>query len=113
MSTEVMNLLEGQPVVENTAIDEVLDQIQLYNPDADTDLIRTAYFFASEAHFTQKRKEGSPYITHLTAVANILAQMHMDETTIAVGLLHDTIEDTGITAEDLRGIFGLEISELV
>jgi GTP pyrophosphokinase len=113
MSTEVTSLSNEKTVVENTAIDEVLDQVKLYNPDADTELIRTAYFFASEAHCSQKRKEGLPYITHLIAVANILAKMHMDETTIAVGLLHDTIEDTGITAEDLRGIFGQEVSELV
>lgn len=114
MAAEVINNdIEEKKFVEKTAIDEVLELVKGYKHDADTDLIRTAYHFASEAHCCQKRKEGSPYITHLIAVAKILAQMHMDETTIATGLLHDTIEDTGITEEDLRGIFGQEVSELV
>ena len=119
MVTKVINNIEEKKFVERpafvekTTIEEVLEFVKLYIPNPDTDLIKTSYFFASEAHCSQKRKEGSPYITHLIAVANILAQMHMDETTIAVGLLHDTIEDTGITKEDIRGIFGQEVSELV
>lgn len=98
---------------EAIAIDQVIKDVQSYNPSSDTKLIKTAYIFAREAHCTQRRVEGSPYITHLISVAEILAHMRMDTVTIAAGLLHDTIEDTGIHSDDIASIFGTEVAALV
>ncbi len=94
-------------------IDDLIKKVLSYNPDADVEILRRAYYFSSEAHCSQKRIEGSPYIGHPLAVASILADMKMDTATIAVGLLHDTVEDTGTTAEDISGLFGNDIAFLV
>lgn len=94
-------------------IDDLIKKVISYNPDADVEILRRAYYFSSEAHCSQKRIEGSPYIGHPLAVASILADMKMDTATIAVGLLHDTVEDTGTTAEDISGLFGNDIAFLV
>ncbi len=93
----------------NTVLGKILD----YNPKADVELIKKAYIFSREAHCSQKRVEGSPYIYHPLAVADTLADMKLDTSTIAAGLLHDTVEDTGISADDIREIFGNEIAFLV
>jgi len=86
----------------------------LYDPQPnDLGLIERAYHRAENAHYGQKRKSGEPYFTHCVAVANILAEMHLDSEAIAAGLLHDTIEDTEITLDDLRQEFGLTIAKLV
>lgn len=81
--------------------------------EADRELIKKAYTFAEGAHKEQKRKSGEPYMTHLAAVALNLAQMGMGPRTIAAGLLHDTIEDTPVTNEDIKREFGDEIFFLV
>lgn len=94
-------------------VNTVLDKILTYNPKADSDLIKKAYIFSREAHCSQRRVEGSPYIYHPLAVADTLADMKLDTSTIAAGLLHDTIEDTGTSADDIREMFGTEISFLV
>ncbi len=91
----------------------LLEKVRSYKSDADLDILRNAYHFSSEAHCSQKRSEGSPYIKHPLAVAYILADMKMDVASISAGLLHDTVEDTGTTTEDLLGIFGKDISFLV
>ncbi len=98
---------------EDVTIDSLMIKILSYNPDADVELLRKAYFFSREAHSSQKRIEGTPYINHPLSVADILAEMKMDAATIAAGLLHDTIEDTGTTPRDIREIFGDEIAFLV
>lgn len=86
----------------------------LYDPQPnDLALIERAYYRAETAHYGQKRKSGEPYFTHCLAVANILADMHLDTEAIAAGLLHDTIEDTEITLDDLRQEFGVTIAKLV
>jgi len=100
-------------VKEINTINGLIDKVFSYNPDADFDLWRRAYAFSKEAHSRQKRVEGSPYIEHPLAVASILTDMRMDSATIAAGLLHDTIEDTDITAEDIKGLFGDEVAFLV
>jgi guanosine-3',5'-bis(diphosphate) 3'-pyrophosphohydrolase len=100
-------------VEESVTIDNLIEKILSYNPDADVGLLRRAYQFSSEAHSSQKRIEGSPYIEHPVAVASILADMKMDVATIAAGLLHDTIEDTNTTVKDIKDIFGDEIAFLV
>jgi guanosine-3',5'-bis(diphosphate) 3'-pyrophosphohydrolase len=98
---------------ESIGIDDLLQKVLSYNPDADVELLKKAYQFSSEAHSRQKRIEGSPYIGHPLTVASILSDMKMDTATVAAGLLHDTIEDTGKTREELREVFGDEISFLV
>ncbi|MBI4685785.1 MAG: bifunctional (p)ppGpp synthetase/guanosine-3',5'-bis(diphosphate) 3'-pyrophosphohydrolase [Nitrospirae bacterium] len=95
------------------SIDGIVKKVLFYHPDADVDLLKKAYAFSSEAHCSQKRVEGTPYIGHPLAVASILADMKMDTMTIAAALLHDTIEDTGTTSKDIKGIFGNDIAFLV
>ncbi len=94
-------------------IDGLIKKILSYNPEADVELLKKAYAFSSEAHCSQKRVEGTPYIGHPLAVASILADMKMDTTTISAGLLHDTIEDTGTSEQDIKAIFGSDIAFLV
>lgn len=94
-------------------IDDLIKKILSYNPNANVELLRRAYQFSSEAHSSQKRVEGSPYIEHPVAVASILADMKMDTATIAAALLHDTMEDAGKTRKELKELFGEEISFLV
>jgi len=94
-------------------IDGLIKKVLSYYPDADVEVLRLAYQFSSEAHSSQTRIEGSPYIEHPLAVASLLADMKMDVATIAAGLLHDTIEDTGTTKKELKELFGEEIAFLV
>jgi GTP pyrophosphokinase len=94
-------------------INNLIEKILSYNQKADIELIKKAYIFSREAHCSQKRVEGSPYIHHPLAVAEILADMKLDTATIAAGLLHDTIEDTGTSTEDIKEMFGQEIMFLV
>lgn len=75
--------------------------------------VKRAYFFAEQAHYGQIRRSGEPYVTHPLAVAGILADMHMDHQSLMAALLHDVIEDTGVTKEDLTAQFGEEVAELV
>ncbi len=94
-------------------IEQLIEKILSHNPKANIDRIKRAYIFSREAHCAQKREEGSPYIHHPLAVANILADMHLDSITIAAGLLHDTIEDTETPTSDIKDIFGNEVAFLV
>jgi len=94
-------------------IETVLDKVLAYNATANFDIIKKAYIFSREAHCSQRRIEGSPYIRHPLAVADTLADMKLDSATIAAGLLHDTVEDTGISANDIKALFGQEIAFLV
>ncbi|MDA8388556.1 MAG: bifunctional (p)ppGpp synthetase/guanosine-3',5'-bis(diphosphate) 3'-pyrophosphohydrolase [Nitrospiraceae bacterium] len=98
---------------EISGIEELLRKVRSYNPGADLEFIRRAYFFSFEAHGEQKRQEGSPYISHPLAVASILTDMKMDTVSVAAGLLHDTLEDTHITREDIQKRFGYELAFLV
>lgn len=95
------------------AIDDLIKKVISYNPEADVKLLEKAYAFSSEAHGNQTRIEGSPYIEHPLAVASILADMKMDTTTIAAGLLHDTIEDTKVTVKNIKALFGNDVAFLV
>lgn len=94
-------------------IDSLIKKVLSYNPEADVELLKKAYIFSREAHCSQLRVEGTPYIGHPLAVADILADMRMDVPTIAGGLLHDTIEDTETSVNDIKDIFGDEIAFLV
>ena len=84
----------------------------IHNPD-DRKLIEKAYRFADRKHEGQFRKSGDPYISHCLGVADILARLQAGPQTICVGLLHDTIEDTGTTREEIEREFGTEIADLV
>ncbi len=100
-------------VEETVTIDDLIKKVRSYYPNTDVELLRRAYHFSSEAHSSQKRIEGSPYIEHPLAVASTLADMKMDVATIAAGLLHDTIEDTSTTVKDIKDLFGEEVAFLV
>ena len=94
-------------------IDLLIKKVLSYAPDAEIELLKRAHLFSNEAHGSQKRIEGSPYIEHPLYVASVLADMKMDVATIAAGLLHDTVEDTPTTAKDIEKLFGTEIAFLV
>jgi len=94
-------------------IDDVIQKVLQYRPNANVELIRKAYIFSREAHCAQRRKEGIPYIYHPLAVADILATMKLDSTTIAAGLLHDTVEDAEMTVEDISEMFSPDVAFLV
>jgi len=94
-------------------IQEILDKVSAGNPNADLELIQKAYVFAATAHAGQTRLSGEPYLSHPLAVASILAEMGFDEPTIAAGLLHDTVEDTKATIEELDENFGEEVADIV
>ncbi len=87
--------------------------IEKYNPDANFDLIEKAYNLSTQAHEGQERVSGDPYIIHPVEVGCILAELEMDESSIAAGILHDTIEDTTFTYEQIKKEVGFEIAELV
>ncbi len=92
---------------------EITERVASYAPKADIDRINRAYVFAAHAHAGQMRNSGDPYITHPLAVADILASLGMDESTVITGLLHDTVEDTSVTLEDIEHHFGADIARLV
>ncbi|KJU83327.1 GTP pyrophosphokinase [Candidatus Magnetobacterium bavaricum] len=102
--------MEGSATI---TLEELLNKIASYNPDANTELIKLAYHFTHEAHCDQRRREGTPYVGHPLAVASILADMHLDVTTIISGLLHDTVEDTDTTIDDIGDIFGVDVAYMV
>ncbi len=77
------------------------------------DLIKRAYYYAEQAHYGQTRRTGEPYVTHPLSVASILVKMRMDPQSIMAALLHDVIEDTGVTKQDIRAQFGEEVANLV
>lgn len=91
----------------------LLDTIHTYQPKATCDDVKKAFELAEEAHKEQRRVSGEPYILHPLAVAQILADMKIDTTTITASLLHDVVEDTDYTLEDLKKIFGKEVAFLV
>ncbi|MFT8244408.1 RelA/SpoT family protein [Roseomonas sp. BN140053] len=91
----------------------IADLVLAYDPRADRGLIERAYALARDAHSGQKRENGDPYIGHPVAVARILAGYRLDTATIATALLHDTVEDTGLTLRELEKGFGPEVAKLV
>jgi guanosine-3',5'-bis(diphosphate) 3'-pyrophosphohydrolase len=94
-------------------IGDLLDKVRSYHPAADVEVIRKAYEFSAKVHQGQKRASGEPYLIHPLAVANIISDLKLDEPSIVGGLLHDTVEDTLTTLDELKGIFGKEITALV
>lgn len=94
-------------------LDTICSRISSYYPEARLDLVRKAYEFAAKAHDGQLRSSGEPYMIHPTDVAQTLADLHLDIPSIVTGLLHDTVEDTHATLEQIESEFGKDISELV
>src|SRR5271154_6841553 len=92
---------------------ELVDRVKAYDPDADEALLNKAYVYAMTAHGKQFRASGDPYFTHPLEVAAILTELKLDVPTIVTALLHDTIEDTLVTFEDVKKKFGEEIAGLV
>src|SRR5512140_7530 len=86
--------------------EDILDKVESYKPDFDEELLQKAYIFSAREHRGQVRSSGEPYLVHPLNVAYILAEMRLDETSIAVGLLHDVLEDTLTTKETLQRMFG-------
>ncbi len=92
---------------------ELVDRVKAYDPDADEDLLNRAYVYAMRAHGGQTRASGDPYFSHPLAVAAILTQLRADPATVTTALLHDVVEDTEATIDDIRKMFGEEIARLV
>ena len=94
-------------------LQELMHKVILYNPNADVSLLSKAYYFANSAHSEQKRISGEPFIQHPLAVSRILAELELDLETLAAGLLHDVVEDTQITLQQIEKEFGAEVALLV
>lgn len=94
-------------------IDDLCDRLKGYLPADEVQQVRRAYFYSEQAHDGQKRSSGEPYVTHPLAVATILANLHMDHQALIAALLHDVIEDTGISKEAVTRQFGEVVAELV
>ena len=92
---------------------ELVDRVRRYNPQTDEALLNRAYVYAMKAHGAQTRASGDPYFSHPLEVAAILTDMRLDDATIVAAVLHDTIEDTAATREEIDRIFGADIGQLV
>ena len=101
---------KGKPPV---TIETLMDTVRAYNPEADFGLIERAYLVAKEGHAGQTRASGEPYILHPLNVATILAELQLDDMTIAAAILHDVVEDTIFTLEEMEDMFGKEIALLI
>ena len=105
-----------EPVELSEVVDEfskLLEKIELYNPHVDKELIKRALRFAAIAHAGQRRMSGKPSIYHGIQTADILADLHLDSVMIACGILHDVLEDTTVTIEDVKKEFGEEIANII
>ena len=92
---------------------ELVERVRAYDPDADEALINRAYVFSMKAHGSQMRASGDPYFSHPIEVAGILTDLKLDDQTIVTAILHDTIEDTVATPEEIERLFGKDIARLV
>jgi GTP diphosphokinase / guanosine-3',5'-bis(diphosphate) 3'-diphosphatase len=92
---------------------ELVERVKAYDPSADEDALNRAYVFAMKAHGSQSRASGDPYFSHPLGVAELLARMKLDSASIVTGLLHDTVEDTDATLDQIEQLFGKEIARLV
>ena len=113
MSSEAVANDTASRETEPQTVDELLEIIRANSPNADLEFIRKAYAFSEKAHSGQIRRSGDPYIIHPLGVAAILAELKLDLATIATGLLHDTVEDTEVTLQDIENNFGATVRHLV
>lgn len=100
-------------MAELALIDPLIEALKEHYESVDEDLLRRAFLVANEAHAGQVRKSGEEYITHPVAVSEILAELGLNTTTVVASLLHDTVEDTPYSLEQLRNDFGDEVANLV
>src|SRR5262245_61821630 len=99
--------------MQTQTIDALASKLTTYLEPAQVNMVRRAYYYAEQAHDGQIRRSGEPYVTHPLAVAGILEAMHMDHQSLMAALLHDVIEDTGLTREAIAGQFGDAVANLV
>ena len=92
---------------------DIADRMLEYNPGVDLELLQRAYVFSAKVHEGQERLSGEPYLIHPLEVAGILVEMRMDDVSVAAGLLHDTLEDTLTTRDELVRLFGEQVAFLV
>lgn len=92
---------------------ELVDLVKSYDPDADEDALNRAYVYAMKKHGAQLRTSGDPYYSHPIEVAGILTKFKLDSTSIIAGLLHDTVEDTDATIEEIKDLFGEQVAQIV
>lgn len=92
---------------------ELVERVKGYDPEADEALLNRAYVFSMHAHGSQKRASGDPYFSHPIEVAGVLTDLHLDDETIATAILHDTIEDTVATPEEIEAKFGPSVARMV
>lgn len=97
----------------NTLIENLIQKVKTYNPEADVSIIEKAFEYAKSKHEGQVRRSGEKYIIHPVEVANILAELELDVASIAAGLMHDVVEDTEVTSDQMKSMFGEEIAKLV
>ena len=97
----------------DVTISSLIERVSDYGPEGSEELLAEAYNVAHTAHRGQTRKSGEPFVYHPLATANILAELHLDPTTIAAALLHDVLEDTGVTKKELEERFGEDLAEIV
>ncbi len=93
--------------------EDIIEKLEEYHPGADADLVRRAYVFSARQHKDQLRRSGEPYLVHPLEVAYILANQGLDAVAVAVGLLHDVLEDTDVVAESLERFFGADVARIV
>src|SRR5215216_6995637 len=94
-------------------IEDIIEKVGQNHPQADLEMLRRAYFFSAVHHRGQTRASGEPYLVHPLEVANILADMRLDETSVSTGLLHDVVEDTLVDLDTIKSYFGDTIGQLV
>src|SRR3569832_1871066 len=95
------------------AVRQIVDTVSAYDPAADVGLIERCFDFAAERHSGQRRRSGEPYVVHPVGVARIISDLRLDVASVCAGLLHDCVEDTSATAEDIGRLFKQEIQFLV
>src|SRR4029078_5494280 len=94
-------------------VTDIIDRVRAYQPAADAEMIKRAYEYSSKAHTGQKRKSGDPYFIHPASVAGIITELKLDTASVCAGLLHDVVEDTLATLDDIEREFGQEGAFLV
>ena len=112
----IFNNVEVLPTIAadtDAIVEKIIKMVKSYSPNANTDMIDIAYRLAKSAHKNQYRKSGEPYIIHPVQIAYIAAELSMDHIAICAGLLHDVIEDTAYTFDDIAVLFGKSVAEIV
>ena len=94
-------------------INDIVDEVLAHHPGADVSLIQKAYIFSARSHEGQTRLSGEPYLSHPLEVAYLMAQMGLDPVSVVCGLLHDTVEDTNTSLDDLDELFGEEVADII